>query len=236
MQDELARESISDIPTVVLSYAIMFLYVSFSLGRFLPIGDLFFVHTRFLLGLGGVTMVILSLIISVGLGSLFGVKATLIISEVIPFLVLAIGVDNVFILVNHFDRTDKSLSTEERMGKTLQKVPPSSFLFFFSFLFPFLFCLLLKKVGSSIAVASVAEALAFLLGALTRMPAVQAFSYYASLAIFFDFLLQITCFVALLALDTRRVKVIQLKHRATHSLTHHHSLTHSLTHSFYIFT
>ena len=34
----------------------------------------------------------------------FGVKATLIIFEIIPFLVLAVGVDNIFILVQTYQR------------------------------------------------------------------------------------------------------------------------------------
>lgn len=33
------------------------------------------------------------------------------------------------------------------------------------------------------------------------MPAVVAFSIYAALAVFFDFLLQLTCFAAFLALN-----------------------------------
>ena len=36
--------------------------------------------------------------------SFVGVKVTLIIAEVIPFLVLAVGVDNVFILIHELDR------------------------------------------------------------------------------------------------------------------------------------
>jgi len=36
------------------------------------------------------------------------------------------------------------------------------------------------------------------------MPAVRTFSMFAGLAIFCDFLLQITCFVAVLALDAKR--------------------------------
>lgn len=39
------------------------------------------------------------------------------------------------------------------------------------------------------------------------MPAVKVFSQYASLAVFIDFLLQISAFVALLALDAKRQKV-----------------------------
>jgi len=60
--------------------------------------QLLFVHSRFLLGLGGVFVVIMSVAMSVGICGFLHVKATLIITEVIPFLVLAIGVDNVFII------------------------------------------------------------------------------------------------------------------------------------------
>jgi Niemann-Pick C1 protein len=39
------------------------------------------------------------------------------------------------------------------------------------------------------------------------MPAVKAFALYAGMALFLDFLFQITCFVSLLALDTNRQAV-----------------------------
>lgn len=39
------------------------------------------------------------------------------------------------------------------------------------------------------------------------MPAVRTFSLFAGLAIFIDFLLQISCFVSLLGLDARRQEV-----------------------------
>lgn len=39
------------------------------------------------------------------------------------------------------------------------------------------------------------------------MPAVNTFAMYASLSILINFLLQITAFVALLSLDSRRAKV-----------------------------
>ena len=51
------------------------------------------------LGLGGVLIVLLSVGASVGIFGFVGVKATLIIFEIIPFLVLAVGVDNIFIFV-----------------------------------------------------------------------------------------------------------------------------------------
>ena len=41
-------------------------------------------------------------------------------------------------------------------------------------------------------------------GALSTMPAVRTFSLFAGLAVFIDFLLQISCFVSLLGLDARR--------------------------------
>ncbi len=59
----------------------------------------------------------------------------------------------------------------------------------------------------SITLASISEALAFLLGGLTKMPAVQAFAYYSAVAILADYFLQITCFCCVLVLDARRRQV-----------------------------
>lgn len=39
------------------------------------------------------------------------------------------------------------------------------------------------------------------------MPAVRTFSLFAGLAVFIDFLLQISCFVSLLGLDIKRQEV-----------------------------
>ena len=44
----------------------------------------------------------------------------------------------------------------------------------------------------------------YFIGAMSTMPAVRIFSLYAAAAVFFDFLLQVTAFVALLSLDSKR--------------------------------
>lgn len=177
IEDELSRETTSDIPTIIISYVIMFIYIAISLGT--PKRPIF-LNSKILLAFGGILVVIFSLLVTIGICNLFGVGTTLIISEVIPFLVLAIGVDNIFIMVETFDRTNPSLPIPERIG------------------------LMMGKVGTSIMIASISESAAFLLGVLTKMPAVVAFSIYASIAVFIDFLLQITFFLALIALDAKR--------------------------------
>ena len=58
------------------------------------------------LAVAGVVIVMMSVVAGAGLCVYCGVKATLIISEVIPFLVLAIGVDNIYIITNAFDLAD----------------------------------------------------------------------------------------------------------------------------------
>jgi Niemann-Pick C1 protein len=119
---------------------------------------------------------------SIGLFSYFGQPVTLIIVEVIPFLVLAVGVDNIFILVQAFQRhkLPKNPDLRVEVGNVLGSVAPSMLL------------------------TGLAESIAFFLGALTSMPAVRSFSLFAGMAIFLDFLLQVTFFVALLYWDARR--------------------------------
>ena len=101
IEDELDRQSQSDIVTVAVSYLIMFIYILLALGDINNCESLL-VDARFTLGFVGVFVVLLSVVSSLGFFFFLGVPATLIIVEVIPFLVLAVGVDNIFILVQHF--------------------------------------------------------------------------------------------------------------------------------------
>ena len=101
IQDELNRESRSDVVTIALSYLIMFIYVSLALGQYKSVSTLL-LYSKVCLGLAGVVIVMLSVVCSIGVYSYLGVPLTLIIIEVIPFLVLAVGVDNIFILVQAY--------------------------------------------------------------------------------------------------------------------------------------
>jgi Niemann-Pick C1 protein len=182
IQDELNRQSQSDIFTIIISYTIMFLYVTLTLGH-MRSWSTCLIDLKISVGFIGVLFVLLSVMSSVGFYSYCGIAGTLIIFEVIPFLVLAVGVDNIFIIVQHFEKVkeeEEYQSSEIHLATTI------------------------SRVGPSILLTATSESIAFLLGSLTPMPAVQIFSLYAFMAVFIDFLLQITCFVSVLALDARR--------------------------------
>lgn len=183
IEDELLRESQSDISTIIVSYMIMFVYIAISLGHLeFERYKRLLIDSKITLGIGGVVIVLASVVSSVGMFGFIGIPATLIIVEVIPFLVLAVGVDNIFILVQTHQRDAKrpNESHADHVGR------------------------ILGKVGPSMLLTSVSESCCFFLGGLSDMPAVKAFALYAGMALIIDFVLQITCFVGLLALDTVR--------------------------------
>ncbi|XP_043226344.1 NPC intracellular cholesterol transporter 1-like [Amphibalanus amphitrite] len=181
IEDEIARESETDTVTVLISYIIMFIYISIALGQYNSCSSLL-VDSKVTLALGGVIIVIFSVLASLGVYALIGVAGTLIVIEVIPFLVLAVGVDNIFILVQAYQRDSRQPgeSIEEFVGRVVGRVAPSMLL------------------------SASSESICFFLGALIDMPAVRVFALFAGLSLLFDFLLQISCFVALLTLDAKR--------------------------------
>lgn len=183
IEDELERESQSDVSTILVSYMIMFAYIAISLGHveFRQYSRIL-IDSKITLGIGGVVIVLASVVSSVGMFGFVGIPATLIIVEVIPFLVLAVGVDNIFILVQTHQRDPKrpNETHAEHVGR------------------------ILGVVGPSMLLTSISESCCFFLGGLSDMPAVKAFALYAGMALLIDFLLQITCFVSLLSLDAVR--------------------------------
>ncbi|XP_071542748.1 NPC intracellular cholesterol transporter 1-like [Panulirus ornatus] len=184
IEDELVRESSNDVLTILISYVIMFAYITIALGNISHECRRLLIESKMTLALGGVSLVMLAVFSSLGFYGYVGVAATLLVIEVIPFLVLAVGVDNIFILVQTWQREPRKVdeSVESHVGRVVGKVAPSMLL------------------------STTAEALCFFLGALSDMPAVNAFALYAALALVIDFFLQMTCFVALMSLDARRVE------------------------------
>jgi len=80
------------------------------------------IESKVTLGVGGVIIVLLSVCASVGLFGFLGVPATLIIFEIIPFLVLAVGVDNIFILVQTYQREPRRRAGEETHAEHVGRI------------------------------------------------------------------------------------------------------------------
>ncbi|KAL2353498.1 patched family-domain-containing protein [Cryomyces antarcticus] len=192
LEQELNKSTNTDAKIVVISYIIMFVYASFALSSTgLSWKSLFhnpanmFVQSKFMLGIVGIVIVLMSVSASVGLFSFFGLKVTLIIAEVIPFFVLAVGVDNIFLIVHEFERVNVSHADHqipERVAKAL------------------------GRMGPSILLSGLTETVAFALGTVVGMPAVRNFAAYAAGAVFINALLQVTMFVSVLALNQKRVE------------------------------
>uniref|UniRef100_A0A0N4ZPH1 SSD domain-containing protein n=1 Tax=Parastrongyloides trichosuri TaxID=131310 RepID=A0A0N4ZPH1_PARTI len=186
IEDEIERESKSDAFTVLISYIFMFLYVAFTLGQYqVSNNNLLYllVSSKLLLGVAGVLIVALSVTSSIGVYAFYGIPATMIILEVQPFLVLAVGVDNIFIFVQTYQRMTP-FQLDEPLDIRIAKIS--------------------GEVIPSMLLSSLSEVLCFFLGALSQMPAVQVFSLYAALALIFDFFLQVTCFLSLFVIDIKR--------------------------------
>ncbi|BHF82700.1 NPC intracellular cholesterol transporter 1 [Sparganum proliferum] len=219
VEDEIDRQSHSDISTVLISYVVMFVYVSVSLGNYRSWRSIL-VDIKLSLSAGGVIIVLASIFASIGLWSYAGVPATLIIVEVIPFLVLAVGVDNIFIMVQdlamHSDYADSSLlerslsvdagqdgdGVYRSVGSTTQADDGADV--------EERVANMMGRVGPSILLSSLSEAVAFFCGAMTSMPAVRVFALYAGVAIVINFFLQIFAFVALITWDVRRTEANRL--------------------------
>lgn len=185
IEDGIQDMSKAESYTVIVSYAVMFIYIMFALGRIRSCSTLF-LESKITLAIGGIILVLASVVCSLGFWGYIGLETTMLTIEVIPFLVLAIGVDNIFILVHTYNRLDKSKTEYQDISTGLG--------------------IALSQVGPSIFLTSISETFCFFIGALSDMPAVKTFAYYATVAVLLNFIFQITAFVALIALDEKRLR------------------------------
>uniref|UniRef100_F1KV12 Patched domain-containing protein 3 n=1 Tax=Ascaris suum TaxID=6253 RepID=F1KV12_ASCSU len=99
---------------------------------------------------------------------------------VMPFLALAIGVDDTYVMLGAWQDTKRSLPPSKRMGLTLE------------------------EAGSAITVTSITSMLSFGIGAFSTTPAISIFCRFIAVAIMFDWFYQVTFFAAVMALGGKR--------------------------------
>ncbi|MFH4978057.1 hypothetical protein AB6A40_004766 [Gnathostoma spinigerum] len=127
----------------------------------------------------GVLSSSLAIISSAGFMFLIGVPFVSQVT-VMPFLALAIGVDDTYVMLGAWQDTPKTLPSSKRMALSLQ------------------------EAGSAITVTSVTSMLSFGIGAFSSTPAISIFCAFIAAAIIFDWFFQVTFFAAVMAIGGRR--------------------------------
>ncbi|XP_072010194.1 patched domain-containing protein 3-like [Engystomops pustulosus] len=121
----------------------------------------------------------LAVLSSFGLLLLCGVPFVVTVANA-PFLILGVGVDDMFIMISSWQQTKVKDKVEDRMADTY------------------------AEAAVSITITTLTDVLAFYIGILTSFQSVQSFCIYTGTAILFCFLYNVTCFGAFLALNGRR--------------------------------
>ncbi|KIH64161.1 patched family protein [Ancylostoma duodenale] len=103
------------------------------------------------------------------------------ITLVMPFLIIGVGSDDVFIIIHAMRKTDKRTSLEDQIAETME------------------------EAGPSITVTSVTNILSFGIGILTPTPAISIFCLYTCVGVAIDFVYQLTFFVAALVYEEIRI-------------------------------
>ncbi|XP_056149176.1 protein patched homolog 1 isoform X2 [Lampris incognitus] len=131
-------------------------------------------------GLAGVLLVALSVAAGLGLCSLLGLSFNAATTQVLPFLALGIGVDDMFLLAHSFTETGVNIPFKEKTGDCL------------------------RRTGTSVALTSINNMIAFFMAALVPIPALRAFSLQAAIVVVFNFAMVLLIFPAILSLDLHR--------------------------------
>ena len=107
------------------------------------------------------------------------------LNQLVPFLLLGLGVDDAFVLTSEFNRA----------CKLHPKAPISRRI-----------ALTAKHGGMSILITSATDALAFLIGSATVLPALSWFCQFSGIGVIFCFIFQVFIFLPCLAIDAHRAE------------------------------
>lgn len=167
----------SDAVVLLLCYVFMAAYVLTGLRRTRA------VKSTLGLGLTIITELSVSIIASLTICGILNIDLSLIPREVYPFVVFAIGLENMFRIMNAVVGTPATMPTVQRIATALAEVGHLSLL----------------ALGQNL----------FLLWVLSKLvaPSVQAFCAFAAIASLVDFVMHLSFFIAVLSVDVQRLEL-----------------------------
>ena len=176
LDDSVAESSSSDIILFTLTFIIMGIFSGIVNGR---CADARFGHQ--LLGFASLLSIYLGVTAALGFLMFLGVPFVSIVS-VLPFLVVSIGIDDVFIILHELNEmVRENLPTMHMLSGTM------------------------ARSGPTITMTTLTDLVAFAVSCRSIFPAIRLFCTYAALAIWSAFFMLITFFVGCMWFDIKRI-------------------------------
>ena len=166
---------LGDMYYLAIAVVLVSVYSYLVLGSFNPI--LFRSVTVFF----GILCVFLSVVSGYALAFATGLKLSR-FHNIIPFLLVGVGVDDMFVIVNSIDQVNESVTNPNER-----------------------FVLGMKHAGPSITIAAVTGILAFLLGSLTALPALKSFCIFSAACMITLYFAFMTIFAPIYINDLKRL-------------------------------
>ncbi|XP_075216920.1 protein patched isoform X2 [Lycorma delicatula] len=176
LNDILSQFSEINVFKVATGYIIMLLYAGISLFRWSDP-----VRSQSAIGLAGIVLVSFTVAAGLGFCAVLGIAFNASTTQIVPFLALGLGVDDMFLLTHTYaEQSPTESHPDEQTG------------------------VLLKKTGLSVLLTSLSNMFAFFAAAIIPIPALRVFSLQAAILAFFNLAAMLLVFPALVSLDLRR--------------------------------
>ena len=175
LDDSINESAGADIKLVTVTFTIMISFACFMLGKYRnPLTG------HGLLAVGGTLCVGFGIVTAFGL-SMHSKTPFVSIVGILPFLIVGVGIDDMFIIVDELDRTHPDQAIPKRVSEVM------------------------RYAGAAITVITITDLLAFAVGTTSKFPSITYFCTYAALAIAFAFFFLVTVFVAFMTYDCKRM-------------------------------
>ncbi|XP_076353489.1 protein patched-like isoform X1 [Tachypleus tridentatus] len=176
LADILKDFSEMSVTRVALGYILMLVYACMSLLKWTDA-----VNSQSGIGLAGVMLVTLSVAAGLGLCAILGIVFNASTTQIVPFLALGLGVDDMFLMAHTYAENFRSnIPFEDRTGECL------------------------KRSGVNVLITSFSNMCAFFAAAIIPIPALRAFVLQTAILVIFNVAAMLLVFPAIVSLDLRR--------------------------------